>query len=95
MKKSSATTFLFVILLSSSLASVLFCGLYIRNAIHLRDMQRNMASAQTYRALFGALINDTMEYSKKNAAIDPILEAAGFKAPKTAPAATAIKSGGK
>ena len=78
MKKSPATTVLLVVLVVSSLASVLFCGLYIRNAIRLRDVQRSAANVQAYRNLFGSLVSDTMEYSKKNQAVDPILEAAGF-----------------
>lgn len=94
MNKSPATTFLLVILVISSLASVFFCGLYIRNAMRLRDVQRSMAGAQAYRTLFASLVNDTMEYSKKNAAVDPILEAAGFK-PKSTPAPTAGKPAGK
>lgn len=79
MKKSPATSFLLVILVASSLVSVLFCGLYIRNAMRLRDLQRSMSNAQAYRSLFVSLVNDTMEYSKQNPAIDPILQAAGFK----------------
>jgi hypothetical protein len=94
MNKSSATTVLLVVLLISALASVLFCGLYIRSAMRMRDVQRGMASAQAYRNLFMSLVNDTMEYSKKNPAVDPILEAAGIK-PKTAPAPLANKPAGK
>jgi hypothetical protein len=95
MKKSPATTILWVILVGSSLLSVLFCGLYIRNALRLRDLQRNIASAQAYRSVFVSLINDTMEYSKRNQAVDPILEAAGFKPSKTAAAAPTTKPAGK
>jgi hypothetical protein len=95
MKKSPATTFLLVLLVASSLISVLFCGLYIRNAMRLRDLQRNMASVQAYRAVFVSLINDTVEYSKRNQAIDPILEAAGFKPSKTAAAVPTNKPAGK
>ena len=94
MNKSPATTFLLVILLISSLASVLFCGLYIRNAIRLRDVQRSMANAQAYRTLLISLVNDTMEYSKKNPAVDPILEGAGLK-PKTGAAPAGSKPAGK
>ena len=47
--------------------------------MHLRDLQRSAANAQAYRNLFVSLVNDTLEYSKKNSAIDPILVAAGFK----------------
>jgi hypothetical protein len=95
MNKSPATKILLGILVTSSLVSVLFCGLYIRSAIRLRDVQRTIAGAQNYRTLFISLVNDTVEYSKKNPTIDPILEGAGFKPPKTAPAATTNKPAGK
>jgi hypothetical protein len=94
MKKSPATTFLLVLLVASSLVSVLFCGLYIRNAMRLRDLQRSSSSAQAYRNLFVSLVNDTLEYSKKDPAIDPLLEASGFK-PKTGVPAVTNKPAGK
>jgi hypothetical protein len=78
MNKSPATTFLLVVLVISSLASVLFCGLYIRSAMRLRDVQRAMANVQAYRAAFASLLNETVEYSKRNPAVDPILEGAGL-----------------
>lgn len=79
MNKSPAATFLLVVLLISSLLSVLFCGLYISNARRLRDVQRTAASAQAYLNMCAALVSDTVEYSKKDPSIDPILEAAGIK----------------
>lgn len=79
MNKSPASTFLLIVLLISSLASVLFCGLYISNARRLRDLQRTTANAQAYLSMCAALVNDTVEYSKKDPAIDPILEATGIK----------------
>ena len=82
MKKSPATTILLAILVTSSLLSLLFCGLYIRTALRLRDLQRGMAGPQAYRAAFMALVKDVMEYSEKDPGINPILEAAGFKAAK-------------
>ena len=94
MKKSPATTILLVILVGSSLVSVLFCGLYIRSAMRLRDLQRSSANAQNYRNVFASLVNDTMEYSRKNPSIDPILEAAGLK-PKTVAPASTNKPAGK
>jgi len=60
--------------------------------MRLRDLQRNMSNAQAYRSLFVSLVNDTLEYSKKDSAIDPILVAAGFKLP---PASTTNKPAGK
>jgi hypothetical protein len=82
MKKSAATTVLLVILVASSLLSLLFCFLYVKTARDLRDLQRNMSGPQAYRAAFGSLIKDVMEYSEKDPSINPVLEAAGFKAAK-------------
>jgi Na+-transporting NADH:ubiquinone oxidoreductase subunit NqrC len=85
MNKNPATTALLVILVVSALCSVAFCGLYVRDAVRLRDLQRSTANVQIYRNSMLALINDTLEYSKKNPSIDPILEAAGFKPKAGAP----------
>jgi hypothetical protein len=38
--------------------------------------------------MINALANDTVEYSKKNPDIDPILESVGLKPAKSAPATT-------
>jgi hypothetical protein len=93
MNRNPTTTALLVILVVSALCSVAFCGLYVRDAIRLRDLQRSTTNIQFYRNTMVALINDTLEYSKKNPSIDPILEAAGFK-PK-AGAAQPLKPGSK
>ena len=91
MNRSPATTALLVILVVSALCSVACCGLYVRDAMRLRDLQRSTANLQAYRNTVLSVINDTLEYSKKNAAVDPILEGAGFKqkpgAPQPAPKA--------
>jgi hypothetical protein len=85
MNRNPATTALLVILVVSALCSVAFCGLYVRDAMRLRDLQRSTASVQVYRNTVLAVINDTLEYSKTNPSIDPILEAAGFKQKAGAP----------
>jgi hypothetical protein len=94
MKKSPSTTVLLVILVITSLLSVLCCGLYIRSTMRLRDLQRTYAAQQQYRNFFLALMRDSIEYSKRNPAIDPLLEAANLK-PKANVAATTNKPAGK
>ena len=79
MKKSQSTAILLAILVFSALCSVGFCGLYINSALRLRDLQRSAAAAQNSKNLVISLANDTLEYSKRNPAVEPILEAAGFK----------------
>ena len=83
MKKSQATTVLLAILVTSSLVSLLFCGLYIRTALRVRELQRSMAVPQAYFGAFMSLRKDVMDYSEKDPSINPILEAAGFKAART------------
>lgn len=87
-------TALLVVLVVSALCSVAFCGFYVRDAMRLRDLQRSTSTVQSYRNTVVALINDTIEYSKKNPSIDPILEAAGFK-PKSGAGSTTNKPAGK
>jgi len=82
MKKSPASTVLLSILVASSLFSLLICGLYIRTALRLRDLQRSMAGPQAYKSAFISLVKDVMDYSEKDPAINPILEGAGFKMAK-------------
>lgn len=74
----------------SALASVGFCCAYIFKARELRSLQGQIAGIQNNRALIAAVANEALEYSKKNAAIDPILEGAGIK-----PKATAVGSTNK
>ncbi len=72
-------TTLLVVLTISALASVVLCYRYLAAARELRQLQVQAAMVNQNRTLIGALATETMEYSKKNPAIDPILEAAGIK----------------
>jgi hypothetical protein len=88
MKNNPLTTILLGVLTVSALASVVLCWLYISNTRELRSLQSQANMINNNRTVMTALANDTMEYSKKNPAIDPILESVGLKPSKsTAPAA--------
>ena len=54
--------------------------------MRLVEMQTQVASAQNRAAFIGLLAKDAVDYSSKNPAIDPILEAAGVKPKSAAPA---------
>jgi hypothetical protein len=86
MKKSPLATVLLVILTVSALLSVVQCWMYISAARELRMLQTQAAMVNNNQALINALAAETFEYSKKNPAIDPILEAAGIKPKAGAPA---------
>ena len=85
MKKSPLTVLLLGVLAVSAVASVVFCLLYLLNTKQLHKLQTQAAMAQYRQSLINALATDALEYSKKNPAIDPILESVGVKPAKSAP----------
>ncbi len=88
MKNSAMTTILLAVLTLSALTSVGLCWSYIGSARELRSLQGQVGMINNNRALINSLANDTLEYSKRNPSIDPLLESVGLKPSKSAPAAT-------
>jgi len=87
MTKSPLTTVFIAALFISAVASVGFCWAYISRAMELRNLQGQVMTIQSRRAFLTSLANDTIEYSKKDSRIDPILESAGVKQrPSSSPA---------
>ena len=82
------TTILLIVAVVAALSSSGLCYLYIKNGRELREAQAKVAQINNSRMLINALVGETVEYSKKNAAIDPILESAGIKPKAGAAAAT-------
>ena len=95
MIKSPLTTVLLAALLISALASVGFCCAYIFKAREVRSLQGQIAGIQNNRAFIAALANETIEYSKRNPEIDPILETAGIKPSKSSGSAATNKAAAK
>ncbi len=90
MTKSPLHNLLLAVLAVSALASMALCWMYINNARQFRSLNNQMAFINQRGQLTQALVGDIMEYSKRNSAIDPILESIGAKpkAGQPAPAAT-------
>jgi hypothetical protein len=88
MKNSPLTTVLLGLLTVSALASVVLCWLYISSTRQVRALQTQVNIINNNRTVMTALANDAIEYSKRNPAIDPILESIGLKAGKTPAPAT-------
>ena len=88
MKNNPLTTVLLGVLTVSALLSVGFCWRYVSNTRELRTLQTQASLINNNRTMINSLANDAVEYSKKNPAIDPILESVGLKPSKSAPAAT-------
>ena len=87
MKNNPLTTVLLGALTVSALLSVGFCWRYVSNTRELRGLQTQANMINNNRTMINALATDVAEYSKKNPAIDPILESVGLKPGKSAPAA--------
>jgi hypothetical protein len=87
MKNSPLTTFLLTVLTCSAVFSVVACYFSISKTREMRQLQTTVGGIEGNRRTAAALVNEAMEYSKKNPAIDPILEQAGLK-PKPGSAST-------
>jgi hypothetical protein len=95
MKNSPITKALLGLVATSAVVSLIFCFLYIKAARELRTLQGKEIALNNNRALISMLLNDAIEYSKKNPAINPILQAAGVNTsaitPGTAPKPASAK----
>jgi hypothetical protein len=88
MNKSPLPTILLAVLAVSAIASVVLCWNYISNTRQIRMLNLTAAQINNNRALLNALATDALEYSKRNPAINPLLESIGAKAPAGGAAAT-------
>jgi hypothetical protein len=79
MNKSPLTTILTGALALSALTSLVLCYLYIQYTREARLLQAPATQAVMKQNLVTPLLNDIVEYSKKNPAIVPVLEANGVK----------------
>jgi hypothetical protein len=90
MKDNPLTTTLLGVLTVSALTSVVLCWLWASNIRDQRELQRRLNMINSSRMVINSLANEAIEYSKKNPAIDPILESVGLKPAKSAPTTTNI-----
>jgi len=86
MNKSPLTKVLLGVLAVLALWSLILCYTYINRARQLREMQATVNGINVRQQVLSMLVNDCVEYSKKNAAINHILQSIGVN-PGAAPAA--------
>jgi len=84
MKSKTLTAVLNGVLAFSLLLSVIFCLQFILLSREVRSLTGQIAAINSYRSSLQALANDSVAYSERNHAIDPILESVNLKA-KAAP----------
>jgi hypothetical protein len=83
MKNSPLATFLLVVGALSAVLSVIFCALYVSSTLQLRSLNAQVNFINNRSSAISGLVKEAVEYSTRNAAIDPILEGIGAKAPKS------------
>jgi hypothetical protein len=95
MKNNLAITMLLGILALSAISSAVLCWQLIAKSRELRTLQTQVSAINNRRASINALVTDTLRYSERNPAIDPILHATGLKPAKTNTATNAPKTGAR
>lgn len=79
MKNSPFNAIFVAAVVVSSLWSIWLCYSLISRTRDLRTLQAQANLVNYQQAVLSSLANDALEYSKKNPAIDPLLESLGIK----------------
>jgi hypothetical protein len=82
MKRSPLMTILLAATTAMALLSLFLCWSFISSARQLRNIQTQIAIMNNNRQIIQVLAAESIEYSKKNPAINPILEWVGAR-PRT------------
>jgi membrane protein insertase Oxa1/YidC/SpoIIIJ len=83
MKTNLTATLLVALLVFSVAATAVLAFAHVQSARKLQRLQGEAAEINRNRAQLQALAAETLEYSKRNPAIDPLLQTVGIK-PKAA-----------
>jgi hypothetical protein len=86
MRNDLLTKLLVGLVVLSVLATSGLAFLYVRSVQKMNRLQLQAALVNRNRALVNSLAAEAVEYSKRNPAIDPVLQSVGIK-PKPRPAA--------
>lgn len=79
MKNQLWTVLLFLVLVLLVLTSSGLAYVYVRSTKKLQTLQAQANVITQYRTVIQSLANEAIEYSKRNPAIDPILQDIGLK----------------
>ena len=85
MERNLLTNVLTGLVSLGALTSLILALLYVNRMRDLRISQGRIEAINRYRAIAQPLAIDTVEYSRRNPAIDPLLQSFGIK-PGSAPA---------
>jgi hypothetical protein len=76
------------VLVTSLALSAFFCFQFIRRARQIPRVEVQLVNAQNNQRKIAAIVNDVMEYSRRDAGVDPILEVIGIKVNRPATASS-------
>jgi hypothetical protein len=93
MKNNLLTTVLSWVLATSLVLSMFFVVQFFFKTRELRRHQADIARYQNTRTFAQLLLNDTLEYAKRDQGIAPALEAIGIRLTKNPAAGTGTGSG--
>lgn len=87
MKSNPVTSLLMAVLFVNAVFTALMTFNYVRSMRAMQTLQVQRGVMTRELNIFNALVNDTLEYSKRNPAVEPVLQSLGLKPnQKTAPA---------
>lgn len=79
MKSNPVTSLLMAVLFVNAVFTALMTFNYVRSMRALQTLQTQRAVMTRELNIFNALVNDTLEYSKRNPAVEPVLQSIGLK----------------
>ena len=79
MKSNPITAILLGVLFCIAILTLFLCYFSTKYSSEIRMLQMQAAGINNNRAFIQSLAADAAEYSKKNPAIDPVLESLGIK----------------
>jgi hypothetical protein len=91
MKSNALTNLLVGLVVLTVLATTALALYYVRSVQKLNGLQLQTSIINRNRALASSLVNDAVEYSKRNPAIDPILQSIGVKPRAASSSAPSVK----
>ena len=94
MKNQPLAVMLLVALAINAMVAPVLTLLYVQTTRKMNAMKYQVSEVNRYQAGLQALAVEALEYSKKNPAIDPILQSVGLK-PKPGGAPAPSKPGAK
>jgi hypothetical protein len=84
MKSNPLTSLLMAVLFVNAVFTALMTFNYVRSISTLQILQVQRATMTRELNVFNSLVNDTLEYSKRNPAVEPVLQSIGLKSARTA-----------